>query len=148
MNIEDIKKLRELTGAGVMDARKALEESNGDIEKAKEYLKNKGVERAQKKADREIKAGSIFSYIHGSTVGSLVKIGCETDFVAKNEEFMKLGGEVAMQVAAMNPENVEELLEQDYIRDASKKMKDLVTEVISKTGENIVIAEFTRYSLF
>lgn len=147
MNIEDIKKLRETTGAGVMDAKKALEESGGDLEKAKEYLKSKGIERAQKKAEREIKAGSIFSYIHGGKVGALVKIGCETDFVAKNEEFIKIGNEVAMQVAAMGPENIEELLEQDYIRDSSKKIKDLVTDLISKTGENIVVAEISRLAI-
>ncbi len=147
MNIADIKKLRETTGAGVMDAKKALEESGGDLEKAKEYLKSKGIERAQKKAEREIKAGSIFSYIHGGKVGALVKIGCETDFVAKNEEFVKIGNEIAMQVAAMGPENIEELLEQDYIRDSSKKIKDLVTDLISKTGENIVVAEISRLAI-
>ena len=146
IKIEDIKALRDATGAGVMDARKALEASEGDMAKAKEYLKAKGVERAQKKSDREIKAGAIFSYIHGTKVGSMVKMGCETDFVAKNDEFIKVGNEVAMQVAAMGPENIEELLEQDYIRDGSKKIKDLVTDVVSKTGENIVIAEISRLS--
>ena len=76
----------------------------------------------------------------------MVKMGCETDFVAKNDEFIKVGNEIAMQVAAMGPENIEELLEQDYIRDGSKKIKDLVTDVVSKTGENIVIAEISRLS--
>lgn len=147
MNIDDIKKLREETGAGVMDAKKALEESNGDMAKAKEYLKQKGVERAAKKSDREIKAGLIFSYIHAGRVGALVKLGCETDFVAKNENFVKTGNEIAMHVAAMQPTNVEELLEQDYIRDSSKKIKDLVTDLVAKTGENIVLAEITYLSL-
>jgi elongation factor Ts len=145
--IEEIKQLRDETGAGVMDAKKALEESNGDVAKAKEYLKQKGLERAAKKADREIKAGLIFSYIHAGRVGALVKLGCETDFVAKNEAFVKTGNEIAMHVAAMQPESIEVLLEQDYIRDSSKKIKDLVTDLISKTGENIVLAEVSFLSI-
>lgn len=148
IDIETIKKLREETGAGVMDAKKALEESNGDIEAAKKYLRERGIEKAAKKSDREIKAGRIFSYIHASgTVGALIKLGCETDFVAKNDEFTKLGNEISMQVAAMNPENVEELLEQDYIRDSSKKVKDLITDAIAKTGENITLAEIQRFEV-
>ena len=147
VTIEEIKKLREETGAGVMDAKKALEDSNGDFTQAKEYLKQKGVERATKKADREIKAGLIFSYIHAGRVGSLVKMGCETDFVAKNEAFVKTGNEIAMHVAAMQPQSVEELLEQDYIRDSSKKIKDLITDLVSKTGENIVLAEISYLTI-
>lgn len=148
MNLEDIKKLREETGAGVMDAKNALEAANGDVSKAKEVLKAKGLERAEKKSEREIKAGRVFSYIHGAgKVGAIVKLGCETDFVAQNEEFEKLGNEVAMQVAAMNPESVEELSKQDYIRDSSKTIKDLLSEVISKTGENISISEISRLSI-
>lgn len=147
MDLETIKKLREETGAGVMDAKKALEESNGDYAKAMEYLKSKGVERAEKKSDREIKAGAIFSYIHSGRVGALVKLGCETDFVAKNDEFQKLGNEIAMQVAAMGPENIEALLEQAYIRDSSKTIKDLITDTVSKTGENITVAEIQRVEI-
>lgn len=148
MNLEDIKKLREETGAGVMDAKKALEESNGDINKAKEALKTKGLERAEKKSEREIKAGRVFSYIHGGgKVGAIIKLGCETDFVAQNEEFEKLGTEISMQVAAMNPDNIDVLLTQEYIRDSSKTIKDLLSEVISKTGENITIAEISRVAV-
>ncbi|PIR42739.1 translation elongation factor Ts [candidate division WWE3 bacterium CG_4_9_14_0_2_um_filter_35_11] len=148
MNLEDIKKLRKQTGAGVMDTKKALEDANGDLQKAKEVLKAKGLERAEKKSEREIKAGRVFSYIHGvGKVGAIIKIGCETDFVAQNEEFEKLGNEIAMQVAAMNPESIEELLKQDYIRDSSKTIKDLLSEVISKTGENTTIAEISRLSI-
>ncbi len=148
MDIETIKQLREETGAGVMDAKKALEEANGDLEKAKEILIKKGIEKAEKKSEREIKAGRVFSYIHGGgRVGSLVKIGCETDFVAKNEEFENLGKEIAMQVAAMQPESVDDLLEQDYIKDSGKKIKDLVTETIAKTGENITIDEIAVFSI-
>ncbi len=147
MDLETIKKLREETGAGVKEEKKALEESNGDYSKAVEYLKAKGVEKAEKKSEREIKAGSIFSYIHGGRVGALVKLGCETDFVAKNDEFQKLGNEIAMQVAAMGPENIDELLEQSYIRDSSKTIKDLITDTVSKTGENITVAEITRLDI-
>jgi len=125
-----------------MDAKRALEESSDDFEKARTYLKEKGIEKAAKKSDREINAGRIFAYVHGEgTVGTMVKLGCETDFVAKNDEFEKLGNEIAMQVAAMKPESVEDLLEQDYIRDPSKKVNDLITEAVAKIGENITIAK-------
>ena len=111
-------------------------------------LKAKGLEKAQKKADREIKSGKVFTYIHGEgRVGSIVKLGCETDFVAKNEEFVKLGNEIAMQIAAMSPKNIKELLKQDYIREPSKKVNDLITDAISKIGENITVAEIYRLSI-
>lgn len=148
MDLESIKKLREETGAGVMDAKLALESSNGDIAKAQELLKARGLEKAGKKSDREIKAGRVFSYIHnGGMVGSIVKLGCETDFVAKNEKFEKLGNEIAMQIAAMDPENVKELKKQVYIRDSSKTIEDLVKETISTIGENITIVEMSRLSI-
>lgn len=148
MDLESIKKLREETGAGVMDAKSALESTNGDIEKAKEFLRAKGLEKAGKKSDREIKAGRVFSYIHnGGMVGAIVKLGCETDFVAKNEKFEKLGNEIAMQVAAMDPQNIEELSKQTYIRDSSKTIEDFVKETISTIGENITIVEMSRLSI-
>ncbi len=148
VDTQTIKQLRDETGAGVMNAKKALEESNGDMQKAKEILIKKGIEKAEKKSSREIKAGRVFSYIHGEgRVGALVKIGCETDFVAKNEEFQELGKNVSMQVAAMTPENVDELLEQDYIKDPGKKIKDLVTDVIAKTGENVTIDDIAVFSI-
>jgi elongation factor Ts len=144
-NLETIKKLREETGAGVIDAKKALEESNGDYNKAKELIKARGIEKAEKKSEREIKAGRIFTYVHGNgKVGAMVKLGCETDFVAKNDEFSKLGNEIAMQVAAMAPDSLESLLSQDYIRNSSLTIKDLITESISKTGENITLIEYFR----
>lgn len=148
MDINILKKLREETGAAVMDAKRALDESNGDIEKAKKILIAKGVEKAKKKSEREIKAGRIFTYVHGEgKVASIVKLGCETDFVAKNEEFSKVGTEIAMQVTAMNPKDVEELLGQDYIRESSKTIKDLITSAIAKTGENITLVEFSRLEI-
>lgn len=145
--IEEIKQLREKTGAGVMDAKKALEESGGDMRKAEEIIAAKGIVKAEKKADREVKSGLVYGYTHQGRVGVLVEISCETDFVAKNPEFEGLCKEVALQVASMDPENVEELLEQDYIRDGNKKIKDLVTGLIGKIGENIQIRRFVRFEL-
>lgn len=147
-SIDQIKKLREETAAGVHDIKNALEEAKGDEAKAKELLREKGFERAEKKADREIKAGWIFSYAHHSgRVGSIVDMGCETDFVARNEIFQKLGQEIAMQVTSMAPEDVEQLLKQEYIRDTSKTIGSLVKEAIAKTGENIIIEDFKRFSI-
>lgn len=148
MDLKDVKKLRDETGAGVMDAKKALEESNGDFETAKAALKEKGLKKAAKKSDREIKSGKIFTYVHGEgTVGAILKVGCETDFVAKNEEFEALGKEIVMQIAAMNPESVEDLLEEPYIKDSKKTISDLVTDAIAKIGENITIVGFTRLEI-
>src|SRR3989344_7663356 len=115
ISIDLIKKIREETGAGIADIRNALEEAKGKEDKAKELLRKKGFENAQKKASREIKAGRVFSYIHhNGNVGGMVTLGCETDFVTKTDEFQKLGAEIAMQVASMNPESMDELLKQDY----------------------------------
>ena len=143
INLEDLKKLREQTGAGVGDCRTALEESKGDFKVALDWLKKKGMERAAKKSDREVKSGSVFSYIHHTgRVGSMVALACETDFVAKTEDFAKLGKEIALHIASSKPETVEELLGQEYIRDASKTISELVKETIGKLGENIQILEF------
>ena len=145
--MEKIKQLREKTGAGVMDAKKALEESGGDMKKAEEIIAAKGIVKAEKKADREVKSGLVYGYTHQGRVGVLVEVSCETDFVAKNPEFEALCKEVALQVASMEPKDVEELLEQDYIRDGSKKIKDLVTGLIGKIGENIQVRRFVRFEL-
>ncbi len=143
IDIELIKKLRAETGAGVSDCRQALEEA-GDYARAKEWLRKKGMERAAKKAEREVKAGRVFCYVHHTgRLGSMVALACETDFVAKTDDFQKLGKELAMQVAAMQPESVGVLLEQEYIRDgAGGKIGDLVKEAIGKLGENIQVADF------
>ena len=148
MDIQLIKTLRDLTGSGVADCRKALEESNGDITQAKELLAKTASTKAQKKQDREIKDGLVTSYIHGNgKIGVLLELGCETDFVAKTDDFTTLAKEIAMQITAMDPANLEDLLEQDYIRDGSKKIKDLVAGVVAKTGENIKVGRFTRYEI-
>ena len=127
-NKELILKLRKETGAGVMDAKNTLQQLGGDYEKAKAELMKLGLAKAAKKADREVKAGLVESYIHTGRVGSLVKVSCETDFVAKTDEFKKLAKELAMQVSAMDPENIEELLKSAYIRDSKKSIEDLVKE--------------------
>lgn len=148
VNAEEVKKLREETGAGVMDVRRALIEAEGNSEKAKEVLKAKGELAVAKRTERETGQGVIETYVHsGGKVGAMVFLACETDFVAKTDEFKNLARELAMQIAAMNPTNTDELIEQDYIRDPGKTVKQLVNEVIAKTGENIQIKRIARFSL-
>ena len=148
ITIEDVKKLRIKTGAGIVDCRKALEESGGDFKKAEALLKSWGAEIASKKKDRATGQGLVETYIHsGGKVGAMVEVSCETDFVAKTDEFKNLAHEVAMQIAAMDPADVEELIKQEYIRDSSKTIDDLVKETIAKVGENIVIKRFIRFEL-
>lgn len=144
----DIKNLREKTGAGVMDCRNALTESNGDMKKAEEIVKARGLARAEKKADRETKEGYLASYVHATgKVAALVEILCETDFVARNPEFQQMAKEVAMQVTAMNPANVEELLSQEYLRDPGLTIDQLVKQLSGKIGEKFVVNRFVRYSI-
>ena len=145
-----------------MDSKRALEEAGGDFTKAEALLNEKGLASAAKKAGRETSEGLVVSYIHtGGRVGSLVELNCETDFVARTEEFEALGRNIAMQVAAMNPIHVDResvtegedvkdeqlLLEQEYIRDSSMKVAELVKEAIGKLGENIRIRRFSRFEL-
>ncbi|MBI4049272.1 MAG: translation elongation factor Ts [Candidatus Doudnabacteria bacterium] len=144
---QDVKKLREATGAGVIDAKKALEEA-GSFEEAIKLLLKKGHASAAKKSGRSAQEGVITSYIHaGSKVGVLVELNCETDFVARNEEFKKLASEIAMHIAALDPQDVTELLSQPYVRDPGKQVADLVAEQVGKLGENIQIRRFTRFVL-
>lgn len=191
-----IKDLREKTGAGIMDCKAALKEASGDIKKALEILRKKGLATAQKKAGRIAKEGLVHSYIHmGGRIGVLVEINCETDFVARNDDFKAFAKEMAMQIAAANPfyikrEDIPQstiekekeiikaqlsgsegkgkpapvmdkiiegklekfyeetcLLEQPFIRDQNVKIKDLMTSLIAKIGENIVIRRFVRYQV-
>jgi elongation factor Ts len=145
---DDVKRLREETGAGVMDCKRALEETKGDFAKARALIKDRGLEKAQKKSDREAKEGLVEAYVHaGGRIGAMVELSSETDFVARNPDFQKLAKELAMQVAAMDPKNVDELLEQVYIRDSSKKVGDLVTGIAATTGENVRVRRFKRFQL-
>lgn len=147
-HIDDVKKLRAETAASIGDVNKALQESNSDLDKAREWLKRKGFERAEKKGERVTEQGYVGSYVHANgKVGVLVELLCETDFVARTDEFKALAKEISMQVAAMNPKDVKELLDQDYIRDSSKKISDLVKESIAKLGENIVVKRFARIEI-
>lgn len=148
ITVDQIKALREKTGGGVMDCRRALEEVKGDEKKAAELLTKWGIEKSAKKADRETKAGIIDSYIHaGSKVGVVLELLCETDFVARTDDFKKLSHELCLQISAMNPKDVKALLKQEYIRDGSVKIEDLIKQTIGKLGENIQLSRFTRYSL-
>ncbi len=143
-----LKKLRNQTQASIADCRKALEESNNNYEKALGWLKKHGLEKASQKADRATMQGLIESYIHQTgRVGSLVEILCETDFVARTDEFKKLAHEIAMQVASMNPKDVSDLLKQEYIRDTSKTIATLIKETIAKLGENIVVSKVGRFEI-
>lgn len=148
ISIEDVKKLREETNMAVSECKEALESAKGNFKEALEVLKKKGAEIVQKKKERETKEGLVGSYLHqNSKVGALVKVACESDFVARNEIFKNFVHDVAMQVAAMDPKDIEDLEKQFFIKDAKKTIKDLREEVISKVGENINIEEFKRIEI-
>jgi elongation factor Ts len=158
-----IKELREQSGAGVMDCRSALVGSQGDMEKAAQTLKEKGLIKAEKKAQRITMQGVVDDYIHaGGRIGAMVELNCETDFVARTDEFRELAHSLAMQIAAMSPEFISEeeapegtdvepqeacLLLQPYIKDPTKTIQDLIVETIAKTGENIKVRRFVRFEL-
>jgi len=156
-----VKELRNRSGAGVIDCRNALLEAEGDIEKALELLEQKGCLLAQKKAGRAATEGIVEAYIHtGGKIGALVEVNCETDFVARTDEFKKLAHHLAMQIVAMSPqfiskEDVSEgsdiepqsacLLLQPYIKEPDKTIQDIINEIIAKVGENIKVNRFTRF---
>ena len=188
-----VKELRERTGAGMLDCKKALVKSNGDLDKAVDHLRKSGVAKAEKKGARETKEGLIYSYIHaGGRLGVLVELNCETDFVAKTDGFTELAHNLAMQIAATNPvaldrdsidkatiarerdifteqaksqgkpDNIIErmvegrinkfyqescLMDQTYIKDPDKKVRDLITEIVSTLGENISINRYIRFAI-
>ncbi len=144
----DIKTLREETGAGMMDCKKALDESNGDMDKAREWVRQRGLAKAEKTADRETKEGYIASYVHGNNkMAAMVEILCETDYVARNPEFQEMAKSVAMQVVSMNPISVEELMGQDFIKDPSMTIEQLVKGLSGKIGERFVVSRFVRYEV-
>lgn len=148
IDITLLKKLREETSISVSECRQALEDANGDYNKALELLRAKAAEKAAKKSDRETGQGIVETYVHGGgKIGVMVMVLCETDFVARTDEFKHLAHEIAMQIAAMNPKDVEELLAQEFIKDPSKTIEQMVKEAIHKTGENIVVKKFERYAI-
>ncbi len=148
ISAKEVQRLREETGAGIMDCKRCLEEAGGDYEKAKTLLQQKGFDRAAKKAGREATEGVVEAYVHSNgRRGALVELNSETDFVARNPEFRQLAKEIAMQVAAMEPANVAELLAQPYIRDQSKTIQDLVNALAAKTDEHVKIGRFAHFRL-
>lgn len=164
VSVDLIKALRDETGAGIMDSKRALEQADGDLERARSLIREKGLSVAAKKADNVTNEGVVESYIHsGGRVGALVELNCQTDFVARTEEFKSLAHELAMQVAAMSPTYVDTsdipddqdgvtpeqdcLLQQPYIRDNSQTIQDLVTETVGKLGENVRVRRFSRFAL-
>ena len=159
ISAQTVKELREKTGAGVMDCKRALQEAEGDMVKAEEALRQKGLTKHLKLAGRTANQGLVESYIHtGGRIGALVEVNCETDFVARTDEFRTLARELAMQVASMDPKTVGSLegegegdetalLDQSYIRDPSKTIRDLVRATIGKLGENIQVARFSRFEV-
>ncbi len=158
-----VKELRERTGAGVMDCKKALIETEGSMEKAAEVLDQQGLASARKKAERIADQGIVETYVHqGGQIGAMVEVNCETDFVARTDEFKELAHNLALQIAAMSPQFIspEEipsetdtdpqaacLLLQPFIKDPDKTIQDVITQTIAKVGENIIVRRFTRFEL-
>ncbi len=144
---EEIKKLRDLTGAGVMDCEKALEEASGDFDKAVGIINEKGLIKAQSKSERKTGAGLLESYIHNGRIGVLLEIRAETDFVVRSEPFRALAHELAMHISAMAPETIEALLLQPFVKDESITIHELIKRTVGKTGENIRVEKFCRYEV-
>lgn len=163
VNVELVRTLRDQTGAGIMDCKEALEKSGGDLEKAILTLRDKGVASVAKRADKATNEGVIETYLHtGGRVGAMVELGCETDFVARTEEFQKLAHDIAMQVAAMGPVYVDKgeieegdvrppaqisLMQQPFIKNNSSSVGEMVKELAAKVGENIRVVRFTRLAV-
>jgi len=146
--IELVKKIRLETGLGIMEIKSALEEADGDEAKAKEILKQKGFKKAETKTERETHQGRVATYTHTTgKIGVMIELQCETDFVAKHEDFISLTKEICLQVAAMNPETVEDLLKQEFVKDPSKTIEDMIKTLIAKFGENMKLTRFARFEI-
>jgi elongation factor Ts len=143
----DVKKLRAETGHGIMDCKKALSDSDGDYHKAKEILGSKIEKIAAEKSERKTQAGLIETYTHHGKTGVILEVQCESDFVARNEIFKELVHDLVLQIASMNPKDISDMMGQPFIKDETKNIKDLIAEVIAKTGENIKVIRFERYEL-
>lgn len=146
-NINDVTELREQTGMGLLDIKKALDEAKGDKKKALELLKERGAQIMEKRSDRVAGQGVVEAYVHGGKIGVMVELNCETDFVARSDSFREFAHDLALQISSMAPATVEELLEQPFIKDAKLSMADYLRNVTSKTGEKIAIRRFVRYVL-
>ncbi len=159
-SVDNIKQLREETSCGVIECKKALEEAKGDFQKAKDILRKRGLEMAAKKSDRVAKEGRVESYIHnGNKIGVIVEVNCETDFVARSDDFINFAKNVAIHIAAMAPKYIKKedapegtadaecLLTQPFVKEPSKSIKDLLNELVAKIGENIHVSRFIRYKV-
>lgn len=146
-DIKLIKQLRSDTGAGIADVRQALDEAAGDANKAREIISKKGLDKALAKSQRQVKAGLVEVYGHAGRVGVVLELRCETDFVAKTDDFKNLAHELSLQIASMQPRDVTELLSQEYIRDNSQTVRGLIQAVVGKLGENIKVGKFCRIEL-
>ena len=143
-----VKKLREETGLSFAEIKKALDANSGDETAARVALIVRGAEQAAKRADREIAAGSVVAYVHSTgTIGVMVKLGCETDFVAKNDEFKALAYDLAMHICAMNPTSIEDLMSQAFIKDPELTIKEKIDGAVQKFGENTQLVEYVRYHI-
>lgn len=147
VSTDEIRRLRELTGVGMTDAKAALVETGGDFDKALAAMRQKGLTKADKRSEREARAGLIGSYVHDGRIGVLVEVNCETDFVAKTDEFKELVKDLCLHIAASEPKNVKELLQQPFVKNPDITVGEYVKEHITKLGENIVIRRFSRLEL-
>lgn len=147
MAMEDVAKLREMTGAGVVECKKALDEAEGDFDRAKDIIFERGIARAEKKSDRATGSGLLETYIHNGRVSVMMELRCETDFVARNEKFQALAHDIAMHIAAMDPSTVEELYAQQYVKDPSMTIEELIKNLIGTIGENMKVEKFVRFEL-
>ena len=147
MTAEDVSRLRSETGAGIMDCKRALTETGGDFNAAKDRLTAQGIAKAEKKGDRETGEGHLEAYVHGGRIGVLLEMRCETGFFARGDLFRELARGIAMHISATDPATVEALMAEPYVRDESTTIEDLIKGVVAKTGENIRIARFARFAI-
>ena len=148
INAEQLKQLREETGVSLLKCKEALVEAAGDMDKARELLREQGAKAVAKKADRELGAGIVRAYVHSNnTTGVLLKLLCETDYVARNEDFINLANDINLHIVAMMPESVEALLEQPFVKNPDLTIAKVIEEKVLKIGERIEVAEFTRYEV-
>ena len=146
--IELVKKIRAETGLGIMEIKAALEEAEGDESRAKQILKEKGFKKAENKSDREMHQGRVATYTHSTgKIGVMVEIFCETDFVAKHEDFVGLTKDLCLQIAAMNPETVDDLLKQEFVKDSSLTIEEMIKALVVKFGENMKLTRFARFEI-
>lgn len=147
VDIKEVKRLKDLTGVGLTDAKAALEEAGGNFDKALEAMRKKGLTKAEKRGEREARQGLVGTYNHDGRIGVLVEVNCETDFVARNEIFTALVKDLAMHIAASEPKDVDELLEQPYVKNPGQTVGEYVKEHNARLGENIVVRRFNRIAL-